>query len=335
MLEYLHSRFLRTAVSRNGERGLIEALYKPHELKLEYDSTLTRNAAQTFADKRGNCLSLVIMTAAFARALDMNVTFQNVVTDQTWSRHGGLYFVSSHVNLTLGKRSSPGFRTVAGNNDLLTVDFLPPEDISGYHSYTLDEDTIVAMYMNNHAAEALATGRVDDAYWWAAKSITEHPTFIPAYNTLGVIYQRHGDHALSERVLKYALQAEPGNTVVMTNLVPVLADVGKAEESKAMADLVARIQPYPPFHFFNLGQTAMEHGDFATARAMFQKEVDRAPYYHEFHFWLALAYYKLGENERAKEQMALAVDTSTSPDLHDRYAAKLDHLKAMNPVRRN
>jgi hypothetical protein len=40
---------------------------------IEYDSTVTRTAAQTYAARAGNCLSLVIMTAAFAEELGLRV----------------------------------------------------------------------------------------------------------------------------------------------------------------------------------------------------------------------------------------------------------------------
>ena len=46
--------------------GLAHALQQRAQLKLEYDTARTKNAASTFATRSGNCLSLVIMTAAFA-----------------------------------------------------------------------------------------------------------------------------------------------------------------------------------------------------------------------------------------------------------------------------
>jgi hypothetical protein len=41
----------------------------------------------------------------------------------------------------------------------------------------------------------------------------------------------------------------------------------------------------------------MRDGNVKAAKELFEKEVDRAAYYHEFHFWLALAYVRLGEVE--------------------------------------
>ena len=64
---------------------------------------------------------------------------------------------------------------------------------------------------------------------------------------------------------------------------------------------------------------------------MFSKEVDRAAYYHEFHFWLALAYVGLGDMEHAREHMSIAADNSTTRKDHDLYAAKLERLRASTP----
>lgn len=72
----------------------------------------------------------------------------------------------------------------------------------------------------------------------------------------------------------------------------------------------------------------MQRVDFKAARELFAKEVDRDPYYHEFHFWLALADFRLGDLERAQKQMALALESSTTRGDRDLYAAKLAWLKA-------
>src|SRR5436190_10369769 len=68
--------------------GLIEALQKHTQLRLEYDAARTKNAAATFASRTGNCLSLVIMTAAFAKELDVPIAYQAAYLDDTWSRAG-------------------------------------------------------------------------------------------------------------------------------------------------------------------------------------------------------------------------------------------------------
>ena len=76
-------------IRKHGPQGaLVEALYRKGQLKLEYESTVTRNAAEAFEARSGNCLSLVIMTAAFARELGLQVRYQSAYLEETWSRRG-------------------------------------------------------------------------------------------------------------------------------------------------------------------------------------------------------------------------------------------------------
>ena len=55
---------------------------------------------------------------------------------------------------------------------------------------------------------------------------------------------------------------------------------------------------------------ALRERNFVQARDLFAKEVDRAPYYHEFHFWLAQSYLALGDMDQARKQLALALEYS-------------------------
>jgi hypothetical protein len=81
---------MRQRRGRELRRALFEALYQRDQLQLEYDSAITRTAAEAFAARQGNCLSLVIMTAALAHELRIPVVFQSVPTVDTWSRSGDL-----------------------------------------------------------------------------------------------------------------------------------------------------------------------------------------------------------------------------------------------------
>ncbi|HVO88652.1 MAG TPA: tetratricopeptide repeat protein, partial [Casimicrobiaceae bacterium] len=212
--------------------------------------------------------------------------------------------------------------------DIMTVDFLPPSDLRGLRTRVIEEKTIVAMYMNNRAVESLAVDRIDDAYWWAREAMRQDPRFLSAYNTLGAVYWRHHNPERARRAFSYVLEREPANANAMSNLVAVLAALGRSAESRDLARKLAQLEPDPPFSFFNRGVQAMGEGDFREAREMFSKEVDRAAYYHEFHFWLALAEIRLGEYDDAREHLKIALETSTTRADHDLYAAKLDRIRS-------
>src|SRR3546814_3510980 len=132
------------------------------------------------------------------------------------------------------------------------------------------------MYMNNRAAEALAVGKLDNAYWWARAAIVLEPRYTATYNTLGLIYRRAGHLQQAAFALDYALTLEPANTTAMSNMVLVLKALGREGEAERWSVRLAQLQPYPPFHFFDRGRDAMEKGDFVRASHWFMKVIERA-----------------------------------------------------------
>ena len=67
MRAYVHSAPFATLMRQKGAtEGLVDALYRKGALQIQYDATSTRTAAQTFDARAGNCLSLVVMTAAWS-----------------------------------------------------------------------------------------------------------------------------------------------------------------------------------------------------------------------------------------------------------------------------
>ena len=134
MKRYLETEMAGALLRKGLHKGLIDALYSKNQLKLEYDGAVTRNASQAFEARSGNCLSLVIMTAAFAKALGLSVEYQSAFIDPTWSRVGGMYFVSgNHEEFTnrnkfLEAIGSTGIHVL--NNEKVDVDGL---QIVGVH----------------------------------------------------------------------------------------------------------------------------------------------------------------------------------------------------------
>lgn len=326
MHEYLQTEIAAQVRDKGLHMGFFDAIYTKGQLRLDYDTVRTRNAAEAFADRSGNCLSLVIMSAAFAKALGMPVWYQSVNVEQAWSRVGDIQFFIGHVNLMLGKKQAE-IGLGRASQELTTIDFLPPQQLRGLPSRVISEDTVVAMYMNNQAAEAFTRGKLDDAYWWARAAIKADPTFLSSYNTLGIVYRRHGDLDQARVALAYAAELEPDNPRVLANLVTVLNQSGRSLEASTVARRLEKIEPNPPFSYFNLGMKAFQAKDYPLARDLFRKEVAREPDYHEFHYWLGVTYANLGEVGQARAQLGLALENSTTRKDFELYSGKLDKLK--------
>lgn len=331
MTKYAESELAHTSPLREPRRELIDALYNRGKLRLRYDAGATRSAAEAFDDRAGNCLSLVIMTAAFAGHLGLPVTFQSVLSDDAYSRIGDLYLVSGHVNLVLTQSARPAAASLFADSgpSSLTVDFLPAVDIGRQRSRPVDQSTIVAMFMNNRAAEALTEGRASDAYWWAREALLQDPGFLAGVNTLSVVYSRLGLQAQAEAALRHVLVQEPLNTSALSNLVRLLERTGREDESRVVAERLARVQPVPPFHYHDQARQALAAGDATTARRLLMQELRLQPYQHEVHFLLGVTYSHLGNAALASRHLGLALENSTTRESQALYSAKLDKLRAL------
>lgn len=326
MRQFIRSQVVPEIKRKSAQRALFDALYQQGHLRLRYDDSLTRNAAETFSANAGNCLSLVIMTAALAKEMNLIVQYQNVITPQNWSRSGDLYFATGHVNIVLGKKRFEQGRSY-DQTFWLTIDFLPPEDTAGQKTNELEEKTIIAMYMNNRAAEALARNQIDQAYWWVRAAIEADASFATAFNTLAVIYMRHQDNAAAHIAAQHARRLAPDNLNILANHIQILTSLGQTQEAAVLNQLLNKEQPIPPFHYFRLGLEEMHKRDFHAAKSYFLKELAGAPDYHEFHFWLGIAYYRLGEMKQAQAHLELAKEYSLNRKDFALYQAKLDTLK--------
>jgi Tfp pilus assembly protein PilF len=321
MRAYIGPHITAEQKSKGRQRGLLFGLFAADPPFLAYEASWTRTAAEAFEARSGNCLSLVLMTSAFARELGLGVRYQWIHTWKSWSRSDGLDYVNTHVNMLLLAPNDP-------HGDGVLVDFLPAEANVVQHTDVVAERTIVAMYMNNRAVELLAQGELDRAYAWAKVAIAQDPGFHDAVNTLAVVYKARGRLDAAGQALDWLLRQEPDNIAALDNLQRVLQAQGRTAEADAVQRRVEALMPVAPFHYYELGQQALRQGNYRDAKQLFQKELRRDSRYDRFHASLALAHYGLGELSRARAQMQIALENSTNRADHDLYAKMLAHLRA-------
>lgn len=327
MRRYLREDVVGRSTERDLRRVLLDALYDQQLLRLEYDARGTRNAAEAFEARSGNCLSLVIMTAALARELGLQVRFQTVQTAETWSRTDDLMLASGHVNLSLSNRRDPTWQYLSPE-PILTVDFLPPESLRRQRTLPIGEHRVLAMYMNNRAAESLAAQQTDEAYWWSRAALGQDHRFVPAWNTLGVIYLRRGLAGDAERAFRAALAQEPQQVQALANLAQTLEQRGETGEARALRDRLAQLESQPPFHDYDRGLIALREGRLREAQTLFGQELRRAGHNPEFHFAYAVTSLQLGDRRLAERHLKLALDNSQGGEpQHALYAAKLERLR--------
>ena len=327
MKRYLEVDIASQLRSMGAQRGLVDALYSKAKLSLDYETDITRTAAQAFDARSGNCLSLVVMTAALAKHLSLPIQYQALIGNESWSRNGGLNFVNGHVNITVARRLVDRIGGVEYDT-LLRLNFGALPAGRGMQIQAVSEPTIVAMFMNNRAAEALARGETGNAYAYAREAVIQDPAYAGAYNTLAVIYQRHGLAEAAERAYRHAIGQDDEHRAAMHNLSRLLDAQGRTSEAAPWRAKLAKLEAEPPFHHFDLGVAAVQAGEYKAAQAHLLREMRRDPDYHEFHFWLAVALYGMGDIAQAREHLDTAMKNSTTRRERSLYASKLQRLAA-------
>ena len=327
MRHYLDVDIAAQLRSMGRQYGLVDALRYKTQLRLDYDADITRTAAEAFEARAGNCLSLVVMTAALAKHLDLPVRYQVLIGQENWSRSGDLSFVNGHANILVARRLVD--RAAAFDPDAVwQLDFGALPAGRGSMLRPVSERTIVAMFMNNRAAEALVRGELADAYAYAREAVVQDPGYAGGYNTLGVVYQRRGLVELADRAYGLALERDAEHRAALLNRAQLLEAGGRAAEAAPLRQRLGRLEAEPPFRHFDLGRAAAQTGDYRTAREHILREMRRDPDYHEFHFWLAVALHGLGEVEQARQHLTQAMNNSTTRREQAIYSAKLQRLAA-------
>jgi hypothetical protein len=141
MRAYLQREIAPRMATHSPQRALIDHLYSGQQLLIDYDAELTRTAAEAFEAQAGNCLSLVIMTGALAKAMGLAVRYQAVEVDHSWAREGDLALYMGHVNIAIGRRVAT-VRVIEDSPDWWTVDFMSPPDARRLRSQPITEQRV-------------------------------------------------------------------------------------------------------------------------------------------------------------------------------------------------
>ncbi|SHH93053.1 transglutaminase-like domain-containing protein [Ferrimonas marina] len=313
----------KLAKSSNPKKALVDYLFDDGEVR--YDNSRTRNASETFETGSGNCMSLVLMTASLARSLNIPYQYQLVEAPPVWDRQGGLYLLNGHVNLRLS--NVVNLDEVRFSGDTSTIDFLPGSQMRGYQIRRLSESQLMARYYNNLAAEAMVDGDRDRAYQLLKMAYQIEPGYDQMWNTLGVLYRRHGLEAEAEAVYRHAMQLPKVELDAMHNLSVLLASQNRLIEWQAIHKELELRRIRNPYYYYDMGEQAYRRGQYASAVRYFERALDLADYRHEFHFGLSRAYFSNGQFRLSERHLSKAHELAPQNE-KQRYQLKLTALRS-------
>lgn len=328
-------RFLREELSEHvrlygAREGLFEALRIGGHFNLDYDASTTRTASQAFAARSGNCLSLVLLTAALAKELGLGVSYQSVRINEVWTRSNSLVLQTGHINISL----SPSPRDPSYESRLLgpmTIDFVPIDDSSRLRAVSLSEDQVVSQFWNNRAVEALDKGELQHAQSLVYAAIEADPNSMNAFNTLGVVYRRCDEGVLAEHAFTWALELDPKHIAALTNLSQLLKEQGRHEAAQIVEARLQRLQPRSPFEAFERGLSLARRGQWREALAAFGQEEAQGTVFHDLYYWLARCHFEIGDKTQSLRYLERARNEALTQEQRQRYSLKLEVLRKPAP----
>lgn len=299
---------------------LVELVFQPTELGLEYDTNATLTVAETWKQRRANCLSFTLLFVAMAREIGLEARMQEVGQVMTWYEDQGLLFNAGHVNV--GLRVDGRMATLDLDRNVL-YDARGPQPISDARA--------LAHFYNNRGAEHLARHDPATARRYLQAALRMDPQFVPALSNLGVLETRSNNDVAAARDFEAALAIRRNHAPALHNAAYLYQRLGDTQRAAQLRERLEHARKRDPFYQFMQGMSAERAGDYAQAADFYRTAIRLYPTAHQFHFGLARTYFLTNNNRMAEREMTRARALGGTDQMRAVYQAKLDSLRRLDP----
>jgi Flp pilus assembly protein TadD len=296
-------------------RQLLSAIMDEGSFGLVYD-TRTRTAAETFHERRGNCLSFTNMFVAMARRVGIDARFQEVDIPPDWTVLGGAFVLNRHVNVFIELQSTIKH----------IVDFNIDDFRASYDRRQVPDRRALAHYYNNIGVERMAAGDTIQALLHFRIAIEKDRRFSPAWGNLGTLYRRNGLPAYAEAAYIQALDTNPRDLVAMSNLAALYRQQGDAERADAYRRRVEQHRITNPYYRFRLASNAYRAGDYDASIAHLKFAIRKKDNEDAFYSLMGLNHLKKGDEKSARRWLERAVRVAEDAGSGQDSYSKLEKL---------
>lgn len=304
--------------------ALLDAVFAkaPRGLGIEYGSHQTRTAAETFAQRSGNCISFTNLLVAMAREVGLAAYFAEV--DQVLARdaRGEVLINNKHMLVELEIE-----------NAVVRVDLVPDAEDEYLAVRRISDRRAAAHYFNNLGVERLVERGPGMALPWFRRALELAPEFPAPWINLGVALRRLDRFQDAEDAYRRALAIEPSELSALSNLAYLYEAWDRPEEARDYHDRVERHRRRNPYYLHRLGRQAIVAGRLDDAVERFRAAVHRGPEEARFHFALGDALYRAGELDRAEKSLQRALKLADRPEQREHYRMAVEavrHLRTQN-----
>jgi len=283
----------------------------------------TFNAEEATRLNKGNCMSLAVLTGAFAELIGLEYSFRELTTLPIFDKQNNLILSSSHVQSILYDDSfSPEEGFIYISKPSIVIDYFP--DNSNLKGRKISKSAFISMYYKNLAADALINNNLDEAFNLAEKSYQHDRTNIAVLNLLAVIHRRAGDNRTAENIYKAAMEVNSSHLIIMSNYVVLLNSEQRFVEADLIEQQIDLLDDPNPYQWLEQAYAANNN---RKAAIYFQKALKKAPYLHQAYRGLSNIYLAEGKKMQAKKMLNKALEWSYEAEERKLYKYKLYSLR--------
>jgi len=287
-------------------------------------SEKTYTAQQALEAKGGNCLSLTVLTTAFAQLAGVDISYQLLEQNPVYSISNNVLITSDHLRAVVTERqvSETGFDIVSG----IRVDYFDTDGLSYVDNISVTAQ--LSMFYSNIAAEALLDSNYDRAFAHANQALTLYADNASALNTVGILHRKLGDESSAEKIYEYGARNFSKAAMFVRNYASLLHGQARESDVKALLKSVdSNVQDHP-WQWVRAGQAEYQAGDYASALNYYKRAIKLAPDLHQVYLFAGRASYAIGDKAASKRYLTQALKLAQDAQSRRSYKQKLYALKS-------
>jgi tetratricopeptide (TPR) repeat protein len=303
-------------------QGIIDRIFwKRDGLDFTYRSHPTLTASQGFAERAGNCLSLVNLFVALARSARLRAVFVEVEDFESFYRYEGTVIHSTHV---VGGVIIDGL--------LHTVDFMPDRPKIYRRLTMISDDRAVAHYFNDIGAEAMLGGDSAASERDYLEALSFDPELPDSWNNYAVLLRRTGNLGEAIGALEKALELDHRFLPAMENLTGYYRLAKRPGDAARMEARALDEETRNPYYLTQQAFEALQDGRLDEAESLVRRARRLDARIPEVHLVLGRIELKRGHPAKAQEHFDKA--QKLSAEFSDAFQRAVDdkihHLLAGN-----
>ncbi len=318
-----------SAVQKKQQRGvkLHQALYDVLNDKLSSFTYYGENynAEQAMRLNKGNCMTLAVLTTAYAKLLGLEFSYRKVNTLPVFKKQNNLIISSSHVQTIIyDNEFSEDDSAFYIRRPGLVIDYFP--DKNNNAGEYLNELDFISMYYKNLAGDALVVNDLPSAFMLAKEAYKYNNRNVEAMNILAIIHRRAGDSKGSEAIYTKGLKFEQKNLRLLSNYIMLLKTEGRFDEAEQYQEKLSQLNDPNPFNWLEQAYIAEKNHKLNRAVRYYQKALVKAPYLHQAYLGLYHIYHDKGYYAQAKGMLTKALEWTYEIEQRKQYKYKLYSL---------